>query len=80
MAKMLTAMMCLRHPGSGVTLLLTGSDAFQMICRLDPEMADTAPTAMGAVTSQEHDFKSRRSLVRRLADALFLAGDLRCVE
>ena len=46
----LTAMICLCHPGSGLTLSLTGSDAFQMICRLDPEMADTAPTAIGAVT------------------------------
>ena len=38
------------HPGSGLTLLLTGSDAFRLICRLEPEMANTAPTAIGAVT------------------------------
>ena len=43
-------MMLQRHPGSGLTLLLTGPDALQMICRLDPEMANAAPTAMGAVT------------------------------
>ena len=46
----LTAMMCLCHPGSGLTLSMTGPDAFQMICRLDPEIADTAPMAIGAVT------------------------------
>ena len=35
-------MMCPRHPGSRLTLSLTGFDAFQMICRLAP-MADAAP-------------------------------------
>ena len=34
-------MMFQRHPGSGLTLLLTGPDALQVICRLDPEMANT---------------------------------------
>ena len=47
---LLTAMMCLCHPGSGLTLLLTGSDALQLICRLDPEMAYASPSAVGAVT------------------------------
>ena len=47
---LLTAIIWLCHPGSGLTLLLTGPDAFQLICRLDLEMANTAPTAIGAVT------------------------------
>ena len=38
------------HLGSGLTLYQTGCNAFFGICRLDPEMVDTAPTAMGAVT------------------------------
>ena len=48
---LLTAIMCLCRPGSGLTLLLTGTDAFRLICRLDLEMANTVPTAIGAVTS-----------------------------
>ena len=42
----LTAMIYLCHPGSDLTLSLTGSDAFRMICRLDLGMAETAPTAI----------------------------------
>ena len=48
--RLLTAMMFQRHPGPGLTLLLAGPDALQTICRLDPEMANTAPSAIGAVT------------------------------
>ena len=43
-------MIYLCHSGPGLTQSLTGSDAFRLICRRDPEMADTAPTAIGAVT------------------------------
>ena len=47
----LTAMMDSGHLGPGLTVGLTGWNAFVVICRLDLEMAHTASPAMGAVTS-----------------------------
>ena len=47
----LTAMMAPGHLGPGLTVGLTGWNAFVVICRLDLEMAHTASPAMGAVTS-----------------------------
>ena len=53
--------------------LLTGSDVFQMICRLDPEMADTAATAIGAVTAHRSLTSSHFVVLSALpADALLL--------
>ena len=42
-------LMCLSHPGSGLTLSQTGSIVFQIICGLGPEMTGTAPMANVAV-------------------------------
>ena len=41
-----TAMMCLGRHGSGLTLGLTGRDAFKMICRPGLEMAHRVSTAL----------------------------------
>ena len=38
-------MKCLGHLGQGLTPVRTGGNAFKMICRPDPEMAQTVPTA-----------------------------------
>ena len=46
----LTTMMDSGHLGPSLTVGLTGSNALAKICRLDPDMAHTASTAMGAVT------------------------------
>ena len=46
----LTAMMDSGHLGTGLTVGLTGWNAFIVICRLDLEMAHTASTAKRAVT------------------------------
>ena len=45
-----TAMMAPGHLGPGLTVGLTGWNAFVVICRLDLEMAHTASTAKRAVT------------------------------
>ena len=46
----LTALMDSGHLGTGLTVGLTGWNAFVVICRLDPDMAHTASTAKRAVT------------------------------
>ena len=48
--ELLTAMICLGHAGSDLTILLTGFDALVLICRPSPGMAHAVPMAMGAVT------------------------------